>query len=107
MAEVRGREVPFIPGEDLLRITWAEGDPKKGVFFQYIMRRVAYKDKDGKLVKTPRYDEFSRSLEISPDEWPNYSGACCNFFLCNIPDEKYGSIYDSLDDHQLIIPGPE
>ena len=26
------------------RITWAEGDPKKGVFYQYIMRRVAYKD---------------------------------------------------------------
>jgi len=97
-----GKEVPFIPGEDLLRITWAEGDPKKGVFYQYIMRRVAYKDKDGKLVKTPRYDELLERVKR-----PTVEGACCNFFLCNIPDENYGSIYDSLDDHQLIIPGPE
>eukprot|EP00435_Cladocopium_sp_Y103_P049498 s569_g14.t4 len=49
-----------------------------------------------------RYDELLERVKR-----PTVEGACCNFFLCNIPDEKYGSIYDSLDDHQLIIPGPE
>ena len=34
-------------------------------------------------------------------------GACFNFYLCNISDEDYGSIYDALDDHQILIPGPE
>ena len=61
-------------------------------------------------------------------------GVCCNLFLCNISDEEtrpkevcpkcarrwmliahmtcsftedYGSAYDSIDDHQLLVPGPE
>lgn len=39
--------------------------------------------------------------------WRSAPGACFNYYLCNISDEDYGSIYDALDDHQILIPGPE
>lgn len=39
--------VPILPkdcADQLARISWENGDPKKSVFYQYIIRRVAYKD---------------------------------------------------------------
>lgn len=102
LMDPQGNPVTFIPGEDLLRITWNQGDPGQGMYYQYLLRRVAKKDDDGKLVKTATYDELLERVKR-----PTVQGACCNLFLCNIPDETYGSVYDSLDDHQLIITGPE
>jgi len=102
LVDPQGNPVPFTPGTDLMRISWVEGKPEKGIFYQYILKRVAMKDENGQLVKLPGYQELlDRATRPTP------SGCCCNLFLCNISDDKYGEIYDALDDHQLLVPGPE
>ena len=35
---------PICSGDDLLRVTWNDQDPKKGIYYQYIVSRVAFKD---------------------------------------------------------------
>ncbi|CAK8985385.1 unnamed protein product [Durusdinium trenchii] len=102
MVDAEGRTYPFVPGLDMLRITFPEGDPKQGLFYQYMMRKVAQKGSDGEVVKTPAYQALLERVQR-----PTMEGCCCNFFLCNISDDQYPSIYDSLDDHQLMVPGPE
>ncbi|CAJ1371951.1 unnamed protein product [Effrenium voratum] len=98
MVDATGKEIPFVVGQDLLRITWTNGDPKQGIYYQYLMRKVAYKDEDGKLVKTPAYQDL-----LDRATRPTAAGCCCNLCLCNVSDEDYPSIYDQLDDHQLLV----
>jgi len=102
LVDPQGNEIPFRVGDDLLRITWVEGKPEKGIYYQYLLRRIAFKDADGKLQKTPTYEKL-----LDRATRPTVQGTCCNFFLCNISDDQYSSIYDSIDDHQLLVPGPE
>lgn len=103
LVDPSGKPVPFTPGDDLLRVTWNDQDPKKGIYYQYIVSRVAFKDESGKLQKVhPAYDEL-----LDRATRPTLQGACCNLFLCNISDAEYGSAYDCIDDHQIYIPGPE
>jgi len=103
LVDVKGNPVPFVPGDDFLRVTWNDRDPKKGLYYQYLVRRVARKDENGKLQKVqPAFDEL-----LDRATRPTVQGVCCNLFLCNISDEDYGSAYDSIDDHQLLVPGPE
>lgn len=102
LKDVKGNEIPFRVGDDFLRVSWRNGDPKQGIDYQYLFRKVAFKDAEGKLQKTPTYQQL-----LERAKRPTVQGACCNFYLCNISDEEYGSIYDSLDDHQILIPGPE
>lgn len=103
LKDPQGNPVPFRVGDDFLRISWRDGDPLKGIDYQYLLRRVAYKDGDGKLQKTPTYEKLLERATRPTKPM----GACFNYYLCNISDEDYGSIYDALDDHQILIPGPE
>eukprot|EP00437_Effrenium_voratum_P043182 CAMPEP_0181466982 /NCGR_PEP_ID=MMETSP1110-20121109/36739_1 /TAXON_ID=174948 /ORGANISM="Symbiodinium sp., Strain CCMP421" /LENGTH=341 /DNA_ID=CAMNT_0023591785 /DNA_START=47 /DNA_END=1073 /DNA_ORIENTATION=+ len=107
-----GSPVDFIPGLDLLRVSVPNGDPYGGVFYQYLVRCIAFKDCDGNIVKTQYYDELKeRSTRPTPQ------GCCCNLFLCNVSDEDYPNVYDALDDSQIVIytqdkypypaPGPQ
>ncbi|CAE7360709.1 unnamed protein product [Symbiodinium natans] len=93
-----GTPVDFIVGEDLLRVSVSGGDPYTGVFYQYLVKRVAFKDCDGKVVKTQYFDEL-----VERATRPTVDGCCCNLFLCTTSDEDYGVVYDSLDDTQLIV----
>ncbi|CAJ1400276.1 unnamed protein product [Effrenium voratum] len=103
LVDPQGKEVSFRVGEDFLRVSYQDGDPKKGIDYQYLLRRVAFKDAKGQLQKTPIYEQL---LDQATRPTAPY-GACCNLFLCNLSDEEYGAIYDNLDDHQILIPGPE
>eukprot|EP00438_Fugacium_kawagutii_P016115 Skav235804 [mRNA] locus=scaffold1267:220870:244127:- [translate_table: standard] len=73
------------PRNDFLRLTWNDGDPKKGLFYQYLVRRVAIKEKCSKCVQKvqPAYDEL-----LNRATRPTVPGVCCNLFLCNIPDAE-------------------
>lgn len=102
LVDSKGEAYPFVPGQDLLRITFPEGDPKQGIFYQYMMRRVAQKGANGEVVKTAAYQDLLERVQR-----PAVDGCCYNLFLCNISDEQYPLVYDALDDHQLLIPGPE
>jgi hypothetical protein len=44
LKDPEGNPVPFRVGDDFLRISWRDGDPLKGIDYQYLLRRVAYKD---------------------------------------------------------------
>lgn len=44
LKDPQGNPVPFRVGDDFLRISWRDGDPLKGIDYQYLLRRVAYKD---------------------------------------------------------------
>ena len=37
------------------------------------------------------------------DPWP----LCFFLTLVRAPEEQYPSVWDALDDHQLLVPGPE
>lgn len=93
-----GSPVDFIPGLDLLRVSVPNGDPYGGVFYQYLVRCIAFKDCDGNIVKTQYYDEIKERATR-----PTPQGCCCNLFLCNVSDEDYPNVYDALDDSQIVI----
>lgn len=103
LKDPNGKEVPFTPGEDLLRCTFNHGDPKQGLYYQYIMRRVARKDSEGNLVKTAAYQDLLERATRPYTE--GGQGVCCNAFLCNVSDENYGLVYDALTDVQLLSSG--
>lgn len=73
--ELRGPDgslVDFVPGEDLLRISYVKDDQSSKVKFQYLMRRVAYLDAAGRLVKTKYYDELRKVAQDNSLRW------CCS-----------------------------
>jgi len=93
-----GKPVDFVPGLTWLRVSSKDGDVSKGVTYQYLMRKVAFKDPDGKIVKTQYYDKL-----VERCERPTPEGCCCNLFLCNLDDARFAASYDALDDHQLVV----
>ena len=60
-----GQVIDVTPGEDMMRVSYASLDTKDKITFQYLVRRVAYLDADGKLVKTPNYDKLMKVAESS------------------------------------------
>eukprot|EP00929_Paragymnodinium_shiwhaense_P023325 TRINITY_DN1462_c0_g2_i1.p1 TRINITY_DN1462_c0_g2~~TRINITY_DN1462_c0_g2_i1.p1 ORF type:complete len:353 (-),score=43.20 TRINITY_DN1462_c0_g2_i1:487-1506(-) len=60
-----GSLVDFTPGEDLLRVSYSSFDPETAVMYQYLVRRVAYLDSDGRLVKTKAYERLKAVAERS------------------------------------------
>jgi len=93
-----GKPVDFVPGLTWLRVSCMHGDVSKGVAYQYLMRKIAFKDPDGNIVKTQYYDKLLERCER-----PTPEGCCCNLFLCNMDDAHFAASYEALDDHQLVV----
>ncbi|CAE7464233.1 Stra6 [Symbiodinium pilosum] len=55
-----GEVLDVTPGEDMMRISQDSLDTSSKITFQYLVRRVAYLDDSGKLVKTPNYDKLMK-----------------------------------------------
>mmetsp|Transcript_32472 Transcript_32472/g.91207 ORF Transcript_32472/g.91207 Transcript_32472/m.91207 type:complete len:292 (+) Transcript_32472:90-965(+) len=53
-----GSNVDFTPCDDFLRVSYAKQVPNSGVSYMYLLRRVAYLDAQGRVVKTKAYDEL-------------------------------------------------
>jgi len=64
-----GTLLDVTPGEDMMRVSYASDDPNSEVTFQYLVRRVAYLDENGKLIKTPRYDELLDAAKANSSSW--------------------------------------
>eukprot|EP00929_Paragymnodinium_shiwhaense_P014410 TRINITY_DN122319_c0_g1_i1.p1 TRINITY_DN122319_c0_g1~~TRINITY_DN122319_c0_g1_i1.p1 ORF type:complete len:361 (+),score=51.88 TRINITY_DN122319_c0_g1_i1:39-1085(+) len=79
-----GSLVDFTPGEDLLRQTFSSFDPQTPVLYQYLVRRVAYLDADGSLVKTKHYEKLKASASTST-AWQGLK----NCFRQAAPDFKW------------------
>jgi len=77
----------YTPGVDWMRLTWTDSSLSE-LKYQYLMRRIAYLDGQGKLVKTDAYSELMEKTSL-----PGVQGCCCNYGLCNIPVDKYPQIW--------------
>ena len=55
-----GEVIDVTPGDDMMRISFDSLDTTGGIGFQYLVRRVAYLDESGKLVKTPNHEKLMK-----------------------------------------------
>ncbi|CAE6970319.1 Stra6 [Symbiodinium natans] len=70
-----GEVMDLTPGEDMMRVSYATLDTKSEVGFKYLMRRIAYLDADGKLVKTPNFEKLLKVATSNPQH-------CCGSCGC-------------------------
>jgi len=83
-----GSNVEMEPG-DMMRVDFkVREDPTSGVGYQYIVRRVAYLDEQGALVKTPNWFRLMRCVTYGESR---LQSSCCNYFLCG-EDRKNGKL---------------
>jgi len=74
-----GGEFESEPGEKI-RVTYNDkSDPKSGLYYQYRLRRIAYLDSDGKLVKTKAYEDLVKRINMVQE---NAKPCCCGAFVC-------------------------
>lgn len=79
-----GTKLDITPGEDLLRVSY---DASGGYMYQYLVRRIAYLDDSGALVKTQRYQEILQAAL--------QSARCCR-----------GRVRHHILDAQWLTPAP-
>lgn len=80
-----GGEFESEPGEKI-RVTYNDkSDPKSGLYYQYRLRRIAYLDPEGKLVKTPAYDDLRKRINMTQE---NAKPCCGGYFVCASKDER-------------------
>ncbi|CAE7947982.1 Stra6 [Symbiodinium sp. KB8] len=60
-----GTILDVTPGEDMMRVSFDSLNTTGQIDFQYLVRRVAYLDENGKLVKTPNYDKLMKVANSS------------------------------------------
>lgn len=74
---------------DMMRIDWRSPyDTSSEIAFQYRVRRVAYLDNNGKLVKTSAYDDLLGRAQAEP----NTHGYCCGYCTCNLSPSEFADI---------------
>jgi hypothetical protein len=55
--------------------------------YQYRLRRVAYLEQNGKLVKTPAWDDFVKRSKMPYKSGSEPCCLCCNYTFCCLPRE--------------------
>jgi len=79
-----GGELKTGPGE-MMRLSFKDQmDTNSELTFQYRVRRVAYLDEAGSLVKTEAYDELAALVALPQRP----QGCCCGYCLCNLSEEQ-------------------
>lgn len=76
-----GTLVDVTPGEDMMRISFEEFDPESPITYQYLLRRVAYLDDSGVLVKTNNFKELEQVVKES-----TCCRECCHWRDSSSPD---------------------
>jgi len=80
-----GEEFKAEPDE-FIRVTYNEpNEPKSGMQYQYRMRRIAYLDSNGKVVRTPAYDDLAERIRMPQ---LHAKPCCCGYFVCASQEEK-------------------
>jgi len=93
-----GTEVEFTPGEDMMRISYDAFDSNSPVFYQYMVRRVAYLDNEKKLVKNKK--NYERLMDVVAK---SASTSCNPTTCCKQADSAFQHI---LDDQVVAIATP-
>eukprot|EP00440_Ansanella_granifera_P036225 gb/GFBE01039308.1/.p1 GENE.gb/GFBE01039308.1/~~gb/GFBE01039308.1/.p1 ORF type:complete len:348 (+),score=57.36 gb/GFBE01039308.1/:1-1044(+) len=92
-----GTPIKAVPGEDMMRCNFKQwDDATTEVMYQYMVRKIAYLDDSGKLVKTKNYDELLRRATL-PDE----PGCCCNYVYPH-SKEDFWKTHEPMSDELLF-----
>lgn len=99
-----GTPVEFEPG-DMMRLAFNDNsDPSSGLTYQYLVRKVAFKDGDGNLVKTKHYEELKHRA-LMPE--PEYGCCSCFGFRWAWPSqETKAKLMKPLSDEQMFQIAP-
>merc|ERR1719253_1039214 len=98
-----GSELEWAPG-DWMRLTFADPwDSASGLVYQYMARRTAYLDDNGKLVKTKAYERFVEQAKMALP----YSNVCCNYGNCNLTPQQFLDNFAAQSPKQQIIYAPD
>lgn len=101
-----GTPVEFEAG-DMMRLAFNDNtDPTSGLTYQYLVRKVAYLDENGTLIKTKAYEELKRrALMPEPERKRNW----CTCFGCTCPwpsKEEIPGLFTPLADEQMFQVAP-
>jgi len=72
------------------------------VSYQYLVRKIAYLDDQGKLVKTPAYEEL-RKLAAEPLK---FEPSCCQLFYCISPEQQALRNFPMMPTETMIMYAP-
>jgi len=103
-----GTPVEFEPG-DMMRMAFHDNaDPSSGLAYQYLVRRVAYMDDNGKLIKTKAYEELKRrALMPEPERKRGRCSCTCWGYTCPKPSEDdIPGMFTPLADKQMFQVAP-
>lgn len=92
------------PGMDeMMRVTYNnDADPKSGLNYQYRVRRVAYLDDEGRLVKTTAYEDLKRVATMPLDGGPS----CCGCCWCMSDEGRALKNWPQLPSHTVVKYAP-
>jgi len=101
-----GTKIEIHPG-DMMRLSFFDAtDPATKPAYQYLVRRVAYLNEDGELVKTKAYDELKRRATM--EDFPITCRCCCGCCECLPPCSHEGTVkyFERLNNHQTVSIPP-
>jgi len=88
---------------DMMRVSYRDHtDPTSEIVYQYRVRRIAYMDREGNLVKTDAYKELAE-LARAKQEYP---GSCCNYGPVPMADITYGKALKVMNRWQQMVLSP-
>merc|ERR1712151_1064472 len=97
-----GSILDVTPGADMIRLSWRTAlDPSSELIYQYRVRRVAYLDNRGDLVKTDTYKELLAQVNL-----PTVPHMFGGWGYCNLKPEDLENAYKPLCDRQMIRFAP-
>jgi hypothetical protein len=105
-----GEEFPMPDGsilkpekDDMMRIsTVDDAIPNSKTTYQYRLRRIAYLDDAGNLVKTPAYEEIRKAAS----EPLKYPPCCCGYCFCRSQEQLAFKNFPMLPSHTVIQYAP-
>lgn len=100
--DAHGDKLEWAPG-DLMRVSWKEPmDPASGLRYQYRVRRIAYRDAGGSLVKTGAFEELV-ALAKADQEYPS---RCCGYGGMPRGNIAYDKALKVMNRRQQVIYAP-
>lgn len=90
------------PGDMMRLSTVEDAVPNSKPTYQYRLRKIAYLDPDGSLVKTEAYDDLKR-LASEPMKYPP---CCCGYCFCRSQEELSFRSLPVLSSHTVISYAP-
>lgn len=60
-----GKVIDVTPGEDMMRISFDGSGRDRRIFYQYLVRRIAYLDGSGALIKTRAFTDLEKAVAQS------------------------------------------